>query len=281
MRAALLLNAAAGRLSRLDAPRGAIEATMAQAGFEILAVPGGDLDAQWDAARAGGAELVFIAGGDGTLRGFARRLMDTRLPCAPLPGGTMNRICARLGLPPEPLDAATWYRPGPFMALDAATLNDEVLLYQSVVGSPARLLRFREMQRGEGWRGWLPLALAALRTLLRDPRRDVVVPIGQNSRASGVAAIITLPEPDSSAALTLQVLRPSHSIARLRQLWRWFHGRLAEDPGVLTLVGERLLVHGRGRLIRVSLDGELMALAPPLRVRLRRGAIILLRPTPA
>jgi hypothetical protein len=149
-----------------------------------------------------------------------------------------------------------------------------------VVGSPARLLRFREMQRGEGGAAGCPWRSRAAHPL-RDPRRDVVVPIGQNSRASGVAAIITLPEPDSSAALTLQVLRPSHSIARLRQLWRWFHGRLAEDPGVLTLVGERLLVHGRGRLIRVSLDGELMALAPPLRVRLRRGAIILLRPTPA
>ena len=279
MRAALILNAAAGRLSRLDAPRAAIEAIMAQAGFAVLPMPEADLDAQWDAARAQDAEVAFIAGGDGTLRGFARRLMDSRLPCAPLPGGTMNRVCGRLGLPPEPLAAAACYAPGPTMTLDAATLNGEPLLYQSLLGRPARLLRFREMQRGAGLAGWVPLVLAALRNLLRDPRREVVVPLGgPNRRASGVAAVITLPEPGSGAALTLQVLRPPHPLARLRQLWRWFHGRLAEDPDVLTLTGERLLVHGRGRLLRLSLDGELTAMAPPLRVRLRRGAIVLLRP---
>ena len=67
-------------------------------------------------------------------------------------------------------------------------------------------------------------------------------------------------------------------MARLRQLWRWFHGRLSEDPDVVCLDGERLLVHGRGRLVRVTLDGEMMTMAPPLRFRLRRGAITLLRP---
>ena len=278
MRAALILNSAAGRLSRLEAPRADIEAIMAQSGFTVLPMPEASLDAQWETALAAGAEAVFIAGGDGTLRGFARRLMDTRLPCAVLPGGTMNRVCARLGLPPEPLAAAARYRPGLLMDLDAATLNNEPLLYQSLLGRPARLLRFREMQRGGGLFGWLPLALAALRNLLRDPRREIRVPVGRHRRASGVAAVVTLPMPGSGGVLNLQLLRPPHPIARLRQLWRWFRGRLSDDPDVLTLGGERLLVHGRGRLVRVSLDGEMMAMAPPLRFRLRRGAIALLRP---
>jgi len=278
MRAALIINATAGRIAHLDAPRATIEAVLTEAGFVVLAMPDADLDAQWKATLDQDAQVVFIAGGDGTLRGFAQRLIETRLPCAPLPGGTMNRVCARLGLPPEPLAAAARYRPGPTMELDVATLNGEPLLYQSLLGRPARLLRFREMQRGAGWAGWLPLALAGLRNILRDPRPDVVVPLGPRRRVSGVAAVVTLPEPESGAALTLQVLRPPHPFARLRQLWRWFHGRLAEDADVLTLQGEQLLVHGRDRLMRVTLDGEMMALAPPLRVRLRRGAITLLRP---
>jgi diacylglycerol kinase family enzyme len=280
MRAALILNPAAGRLSSLDSPRTDLEAAIATAGFEVLPLPDAPLDAQWNAAIRADAEAIFIAGGDGTLRGFASRMMQAGLIYAPLPGGTMNRVCARLGLPPEPLDAVARYRPGPTMPLDVALLNGEPLLYQSLLGRPARMLRYREMQRGEGMRGWWPLFLAALRNLFRAPWHDVVVPLGASRRISGQAAVVTVPEPGSGAGLSLQVLRPQGPLSRLRQLWRWFHGRLSQDEDVLTLEGERLLVHGRGRAMRVSLDGELMTMPPPLRYRLKRGALTLLRPLP-
>jgi diacylglycerol kinase family enzyme len=281
MRAALILNPAAGRLSQLAKPRTDLEAAIGDAGFTLLPLLDAPLDTQWDAAIAAGAEVIFIAGGDGTLRGFVKRMMQARLVYAPLPGGTMNRVCARLGLPPEPIDAIARYRPGPTMTLDVAMLNGEPLLYQSLLGRPARMLRYREMQRGEGMRGWWPLLLAALRGLFRAPWRDVVVPLGDNRRISGQAAVVTVPEPGTGAPLSLQVLRPQGPLSRLRQLWRWFHGRLSQDEDVMTLHGDRLLIHGRGRAMRVSLDGELMAMPPPLRFRLKRGALTLLRPLPA
>ncbi len=274
MRAALLLNPRAGRLARMEAPRAAIEAAMRDAGFTPLPVGDGELDAQWEAARAAGAEALFIAGGDGTLRGFAARLLEAGLPFAPLPGGTMNRVCARLELPEDPVQAAACFRPAPGEGLAVGFLNGEPLLYQSLVGRPARMLRFREMQRETGT--WWPLLAAALRILFRAPWKDVVVPVGEHSRATGLAAVVTVPAPGEAPALTLQLVRALGPLARLRQAWAWFRGRLGEDAGVLTLHAPRLAVHGRARRMRVSLDGEMRTMAPPLRWRLRPGALRLL-----
>lgn len=274
MNAALLLNPKAGRLARMDAPREAIEAAMRGAGFTPLPVGEGSLDQQWEAALSAGAEAVFVAGGDGTLRAFAQRLLEAGLPFAPLPGGTMNRVCARLGLPEDPAEAAGCYRPGQGDGLDVGFLNGEPLLYQSLVGRPARMLRFREMQREGG--SWWPLLKAALRVLFRAPWRDVTVPVGDHSRATGLAAVVTLPAPGEAPALTLQLVRALGPLARLRQAWAWFRGRLGEDEGVLTLHARRFVVHGRSRLMRVSLDGEMRTMAPPLRYRLKPGALLLL-----
>ncbi|MFL1462692.1 diacylglycerol/lipid kinase family protein [Roseococcus sp. DSY-14] len=269
MKAALILNTRAGRLAQMEAPRAAIEAAMRAGGFDPLPLPDGDLDAQWAAAQ--GAEAVFICGGDGTLRGFAKRLMAAGLPFAPLPGGTMNRVCTRLGLPDDPVAAAALYRPGPPEPMAAALLNGEPLLYQSLIGRPARMLRFREMQREGG--SWWPLLKAGLRVLFRAPWRDVTVPVGPDSRATGLAAVVTLPEPGEAPALTMQLVRALGPLARLRQAWAWFRGRLGEDSGVVTLHAPRFVVHGRARRMRVSLDGEMRTVAPPLRYRLKPGAL--------
>jgi hypothetical protein len=196
MRAALILNSAAGRLSRLEAPRAAIEAVMAESGFTVLSMPAAPLDAQWDAALAAGAEAVFIAGGDGTLRGFARRLMDTRLPCAAAAGrhhepalrppgparpsrSTPPRVPARspdgVGRPPPSTTSrcstrASWGGPpAPALPRDAAR---------------RRLLRL------------VPLILArAAQPSCATPGARSRCRSARTRRASGVAAVVTLPRP--------------------------------------------------------------------------------------
>lgn len=280
MKAALVVNARAGSLSGLAAPRAALETALRAAGFDLVATAEEDaaLDVQWEAVASTDAEIVFVAGGDGTLRDSASRLLGTGRILAPLPGGTMNRVCGRLGLFADPVEAASQYRPGPTVAMDVATANGEVFLYQSLVGAPTRLMRFREMQRGGGRRGWLPLVRAVLRELFRPSSRGLAVQLRPGRRARGHAAVITTPEPGSKAGLAMALARPRGPRGRLRQAWRWFRGRLAEDPDVALREGERLAVHGRTAWLRLSLDGEMRIAPSPVRFRLHRGALLVLCP---
>jgi len=283
MKAALVVNERAGSLSGLVAPRRTMEAALGEAGFDLIAMPDqASLEEQWAEVAASTAEIVFVAGGDGTLRSGAERLLGTGRILAPLPGGTMNRVCTRLGLSGDPIGAARLYRPGPAAEMDVATANGHLFLYQSVVGVPTRLMRFREMQRGAGTRGWLPLIRALLRELLRPSSRGLTIRLSRGRRARGHAAVVTIPPSASTAGLSLALARPQGPRGRLRQAWRWFRGRLAEDPDVATREAERFAVHGRASWVRLSLDGETRISTSPVRFRLHRGALrILCPPDPA
>jgi diacylglycerol kinase (ATP) len=68
-------------------------------------------DEGWRApVAAGDAELVAVAGGDGTVAEVARAVRDPRVPIAVLPGGTANNIATGLGIASVPVEAlvARW-----------------------------------------------------------------------------------------------------------------------------------------------------------------------------
>jgi diacylglycerol kinase family enzyme len=59
------------------------------------------------AAVADGVDAVAVLGGDGTLNEVANALVGTRLRLFALPGGGTNVFCRTLGLPDDPVAAAT------------------------------------------------------------------------------------------------------------------------------------------------------------------------------
>lgn len=277
--AALVVNALAGTLSAMEAPATRIAERLRAAGFTLDdPEPMDTLDAQW--AKAAAARVVFVAGGDGTLRDAASRLRGTGRFLAPLPGGTLNRLCTRLALPANPLDAADAYAGAVPDRIDAATANGDVFLYQIIIGRPTRLMRFREMQRGAGAGGWWPLAKALLRALLRPFPRNLWVRSGPVARHTGQAVVITLPEPGAPAALLLHVARPSGPLGRLRQAWRWFRGNLGQDADVAEREVARVAVHAREHGVRISLDGEMRVTRTPVRVNLWPRDLPVLRVPP-
>jgi diacylglycerol kinase family enzyme len=279
MRAALLINPAAGS-ARLDHTGiGGLTTALGEAGYDLAIPPQPErpLDAQLDAALEAHPDVVFVIGGDGTIRAVAERLVGRDITLGILPGGTMNRLAARLGLPGDPLQAARSLAGAMAEPLAHGALNGRVFLYQSIVGRTSRLVRFREMQRGTGIAGWLPLIRAALRAVARPPRRALRLRVnGRRLRAD--VAVVTLPVPGDDPHFQVDAVKRGGVLRGLRQGWRWIRGRLAGDQGVTTFHRPYLAVQGVDRRLRVTLDGEQHLLTPPLRFRLRPGSLRVLRP---
>jgi len=101
MQATLIYNPNAGSISQLS-PDKLLEA-LKQAGYDPIYSPTlqeNDLDQ----ALAEAKNLVVVAGGDGSVRAAAIRLLGKDVRIAPLPMGTANNICRLLDLNGKPLD---------------------------------------------------------------------------------------------------------------------------------------------------------------------------------
>jgi diacylglycerol kinase family enzyme len=278
-RAALVCNPRAGSLAELPDAAAWLSAALAQAGFEVATLAPGDapIEEQWRRAVAAGADVVFAAGGDGTLRAVAALALRDGVLVAFLPGGTMNRVCARLGLPPAlPASVAAYAEAEPGR-MSVGFAAGEPFLYQAMFGAPTRLLRYREKQRHAGLLGWAALARATWRQLRSLTERQLRVVTARGRMRPGRVVVVTLPE-DDGPYFQVDTAAPRGALARARMAWRWFRGRLRDDIDVASIGTRELAVFGTRRGLRYSLDGEMRLGPPPVRLRLVPGALRILRP---
>lgn len=279
-RAALVLNPNAGTLSGMTEPRVVLSRALEAAGFILALPPDGGLpfDDQLAAAIAAAPDAVFVAGGDGSIAAAAARLADTGIALGILPGGTMNRMATRIGLPGTPEAAIAALARPRIGHLAMAQANGRPFLYQSIIGPPARLVRFREMQRGAGLLGWIPLALAGVRALLRPRRGGLRLTAPGHRRLRASVIVISTTETMENPSLRVEAVTRHTAWTRLRQLLRWMRGALSSDPDVISINTSHLAVTGRDALLRLTLDGELALLRAPVRIRLRPDALRVLLP---
>jgi diacylglycerol kinase family enzyme len=192
----------------------------------------------------------------------------------------MNRFATRLGLPATAPDAIAAYRRARVHALPLAEVNGEPFLHQCVIGRITWLMRLRERQRGSGLRGWWRLLRAVLREALRPLLpRTLSTRIG-TGRTRAHTIVVTAPIPPDLPHLCLKLAPRRAPRVLLRQAWRWFRGRLAEDPDILVRYAPRLAVAATAATVRLSLDGEARRARTPLRIRLRPAALRVLVPEP-
>src|SRR5256885_5736787 len=80
--------------------------------------------AGWEAALDRPADLIAIAGGDGTVGGVAKRVAGRGVPLTALPMGTANNIARTLGLADVPIERliAGW-KQGRRVRLDLGAAN--------------------------------------------------------------------------------------------------------------------------------------------------------------
>lgn len=295
MRLALVLNRSAGSFRRLapDATARAITAILAAAGHDVecLSAGRGDL-AGVMAGLAGRPDLdaVVVGGGDGTFLAALGAGLGHRLPLGLLPLGTLNLFARDLGLPLDPLDAATRLSRARPVSIDLAEVNGQPFAIWASLGMHPWAVRRRDHLQRDGMGKWRATALAALRTFVHFPHVEIRVDTQQGPRWVTAPMLFVTNNawrdqtpPLRRATLdggTLEIhivtCRSRLSLLLLAieaMLGRWRRSRRIE-----TLVRREVRLVGSRRRLMVSLDGEVTALDTPLLFRARPMSLRVLMP---
>jgi diacylglycerol kinase family enzyme len=120
LRVTLIHNPEAGDETRPN--RGQLEALIKEAGHKVRYQS--VKERGWAKALKKEADLVAVAGGDGTVAKVARRMIGGKIPVTVLPMGTANNISRTLGIAhlPVTLLIASWEK-GPRLAFDVGMAN--------------------------------------------------------------------------------------------------------------------------------------------------------------
>ena len=269
--------------------RGALRAV---GGFEILDVAPESLAERVRAAVAGGATRVLVAGGDGSIGGAANALMRSGVELAILPVGTLNHLARDLSVPLDIEDAARVARTGTAISIDAASVNGRIFLNTSSVGAYATFVRARErLERALGYH--IASLIAAARLFVRLPLYRVTVRIDDLTREYLTPLVfvgvgereLKLPALGARVAggrtgLHVMVIR-RRSGARALALGLAAAARgvnaVAATPAMDAFFVDSLRIEPRTHV--VSVDGELVHIAPVLEYRLLARALRIVVPS--
>lgn len=271
----------------------AIAAISADARFELREVEPAALQEAITDAVARGARRVLVSGGDGTVANAAASLTDGRVELAVLPGGTLNHFARDHDIPTEPGEALALARDGHAQPTDVGYVNERLFHGTSSLGAYIRYVGLRERMRPRvGYR--LASMLAAVRVLATLRTYRVTIQVEGVARTYNTPAIFigvgerelkppTLGGRVPSGQRALHVLVASGGRARqlvfvallalARGVWpaartRWLDAFLVEE----------LRVDPPRRGIALAVDGEVIELEAPLRYRLERDALLVVRP---
>ena len=222
-----------------------------------------------DLAREADAEVVGMAGGDGSLGAVAQVAVERDLPFVCIPWGTRNHFANDVGLDTDdPLASLTAFRDGVERRVDLGRVGDQIFLNNVSLGVYARLVHRRERRRQ---RGETFARLRALAISLKDRRRsERLVVDGQPLRASAVLVanneyrldLFSIGERDRVDEGTLAIYA-AHGLRRLRWTER-------KAPSVR--------IETSRKSTRAAIDGEPVLLESPLELRVEPGALRLLVP---
>ena len=267
MRQLLLINARSG-----DGDPSPAELARAahDRGVETHVLEPGDDPAEL--ARASGAAVLGIAGGDGSLAAVVRAALDVDAALVCIPLGTRNHFARDIGLDrDDPLGALAAFDDDAIeRRIDVGKVGDRVFLNNVSLGTYAHLVQRRERHRRRG------AALAGARALVQTARHRHRLRVRVNDEEL-VARVLLVGNNRYEVDLLTLGERARLDGGEL-QLWSatgWlphaWHERVA-PTFTLELPTAR---------VRAAIDGEPLTLEPPLHLESLAGALRVLLPRKA
>lgn len=292
MRPVTLVNEGGGGVAAGGAAR--IGEALAAAGLDSEVVPLEGRDCAAFAAKQveRGAPLLIAAGGDGTTGAIAGALAGSTTALGILPLGTLNHFARDLGIPPDLDEAAKVIAARHERRVDIAEVNGRAFVNNASIGLYPLMVVDRDAQRDRlGRSKRLAMLVASLRTMARFHSRRLRLGIdGGEARVD--TPLLFVGNNDYRLAMPGAGRRDSLDAGQLCVMVM----RSKSLPGFLAATGRALLgLSRRDDMVRVggvrelkvdsarshltlAVDGETVALAPPLTFRIRPGALRVIAP---
>ncbi len=234
---------------------------------------------------AADAEIIAVAGGDGTIRMGAMVALELDKPLAVIPAGTFNHFAKDVGVYPLKVAIRSIQR-GTAVKADVGYVNVGLFINTASVGAYTDFVRIREkIQKRVG----KPIAavIASIRTLrdkramrihVDDSEREVSLLFLGNGQyvPQGFAPSMRSKLDDGIADLRL--LNLTSGITRWKAIFALVTGRLAGSPYYQVTSAAELDIDLLDGPQRIARDGEVGELVDHLHVTVRRRALTVLRP---
>jgi YegS/Rv2252/BmrU family lipid kinase len=291
-RAVTLVNRSGGGVAKGAKAR--IGDALAAAGIdsEVLLVDGKDCAARAAEQVRQGADLVIAAGGDGTMSTVAGALAGSKTAMGLLPLGTLNHFARDLGIPFDLAKAASIVAGGHERRVDLAEVNGRTFVNNASIGLYPLMVVDRDAQRHRlGRSKRLAMLVASLRIMARfHARRLKLSADGQETRVDTPMLFVgnnhyslSIPgagrrETIDAGELSVMVMRSKSLPGFLAATGRALLGTSRTDD-MVRLDGVKLLKVDSARAhLTLGIDGESVALAPPLTFRIHPGALTVIAP---
>lgn len=254
-----------------------------------------ELDRAIEEAIASQPDALVVGGGDGTVASTAKRLSGGSLPLGVLPLGTFNLAARDLGVPLEIEDAVKALATADTDRIDLLEIGERVCLCAVLLGFyPALAMSRREFHGRAWWRKTLgilfettgafrhatPLELQIGtdegRQLRRRTRFVALIP----GKYEDILSVIPKRSGLSEGLATAYISRHRSLPALARGSLAYVLGRLSAERDLERIqTGSELVLDARGRRrLPVMIDGEVEVMELPIRARLRKAALTVLRP---
>jgi YegS/Rv2252/BmrU family lipid kinase len=282
MEAAIVIN-------RGKADRASVEEALRTAGIggEVELVAGDRIEERVRSHVEGGARLIIVGGGDGSVGAAASALAGSDATLGILPLGTLNHFARDLGIPADLGKAAALIAKGRERAVDVAQVNGRTFVNNSAIGLYPLMVVDRENQQHRlGRSKRLAMLVASFRTLAKfhDDRLTLTSNEGRSSVDTPLLFVgnneyrVAMPGAGSREALDdghlcVLVMRKKGVPGFLAATARALIGLAREDDMVRIDDVERLRVDSSRASLTVSIDGETCRMKPPLDYRIRKGAL--------
>ncbi len=264
-----------GKVAKFDLKRKAEEL-----GAEVFLIDGGepvDVEAVAKLAVADGADLLGVAGGDGTQALVAGVAAEHGLPFVVITAGTRNHFALDLGLDrDDPAACLAALDDGVDLAVDLGTISGRTFVNNASFGAYAEIVQtpqYRDDKRGS--------TLDLLPDLLSGQRGTRLTASAADLEVVGPQAVLIANNPYGTgdiaglgrrARLDQGVLGVvGINVRNARQAAGLLRG--ARSAGLTVKTAAEVIIDGDTPEIYVGIDGEAVSLPRPVRCAIRPGAL--------